>query len=372
MYLSVIDQILGEDATTWLNDWIKRRNWIVQPDSIAPDFSLTDCQLDGLRFTSGGENSTCGCNSTSTDTFDLVLMKCDRFETITLNDLNQNNECKSVKYFRHSIFTCQCSMISAIPNIFATVEGKAYKERATCLAEPNANIGVIAGVVVGVLAVVVVCAYICLYYCKKNKNQSTVVNKTNDKPDSIKDKGEDEFLKFLASSTPTPVTPVPGNDGISNGNSGGTMFDDATLEDANQELEELERRLDNLRRVPLRSSTSSTLPRRNSTSSTSSEYPREDRYVVENATLRAERDNSQSSFATQELDRSVRENASLRKERDELKTETHVLKERIMEFSCRVGSSAVTELVHSNGTFTSVDMESMLSRICALEEKLKS
>jgi hypothetical protein len=80
----------------------------------------------------------------------------------------------------------------------------------------------------------------------------------------------------------------------------------------------------------------------------------------------------EASFETSEADRLVNENAFLRKERDQMKEEARVLKEQIKELSSRVDFCAVTDIPSSNGTFTSVEKETLLARIRTLEEELKA
>jgi chromosome segregation ATPase len=80
----------------------------------------------------------------------------------------------------------------------------------------------------------------------------------------------------------------------------------------------------------------------------------------------------EASFETSEADRLVSENAFLRKERDQMKEEARVLKEQIQELSSRVDYCAVTDIPSSNGTFTSVEKETLLARIRTLEEELKA
>jgi hypothetical protein len=78
---------------TWLSDWIRRRNFIVRPKVTAElDTALTDCQLDALRFLSGGPDATCGSNSSSYAS--CVPEKCKLFENASIDDLWQNTECE--------------------------------------------------------------------------------------------------------------------------------------------------------------------------------------------------------------------------------------------------------------------------------------
>ena len=96
--MSAIEQILGEGAKTWLSDWIRRRNFIVRPQATADlETTLTDCQLDALRFLSGGLDATCGSNSTSYAS--CLPEKCGLFKDVSINDLWQNSECKSRSLF---------------------------------------------------------------------------------------------------------------------------------------------------------------------------------------------------------------------------------------------------------------------------------
>ena len=93
IYMSAIEQIVGEGAMTLLSEWIRRRNFIVRPKATAElDTTLTDCQLDALRFLSGGPNATCGSNSTSYAS--CVPEKCELFENASLADLWGNTGCK--------------------------------------------------------------------------------------------------------------------------------------------------------------------------------------------------------------------------------------------------------------------------------------
>ncbi|KAL3827048.1 hypothetical protein ACHAXA_007555 [Cyclostephanos tholiformis] len=80
----------------------------------------------------------------------------------------------------------------------------------------------------------------------------------------------------------------------------------------------------------------------------------------------------EASFVTSETDRLVEENACLRGERDQLKEETLALTEHINELSSRVDCASVTNIASSNGTFTSVEKESLLARIRSLEEELET
>jgi len=75
---------------TLLSEWIRRRNFFVRPKATAT--TLTDCQLDALRFLSGGPNATCGSNSTSYAS--CVPEKCRLFENVSLGDLLGNTDCK--------------------------------------------------------------------------------------------------------------------------------------------------------------------------------------------------------------------------------------------------------------------------------------
>ena len=91
--MSAIEQILGDGAMTLLSEWIRRRNFFVRPKATAElDTTLTDCQLDALRFLSGGPNATCGSNSTSYAS--CVPEKCRLFEKSSLDELWHNTDCK--------------------------------------------------------------------------------------------------------------------------------------------------------------------------------------------------------------------------------------------------------------------------------------
>ena len=61
MYLDALEQVLGEDAqsSTMLQRFIRLST------AQCPKIDLSECQLDALRFLSGGQEATCGrCNST--------------------------------------------------------------------------------------------------------------------------------------------------------------------------------------------------------------------------------------------------------------------------------------------------------------------
>jgi uncharacterized protein YegL len=92
IYMSAIEQILGDGAMTLLSEWIRRRNFFVRPKATAElDTTLTDCQLDALRFLSGGPNATCGSNSTNYAS--CVPEKCGLFENASLDDLWRDTDC---------------------------------------------------------------------------------------------------------------------------------------------------------------------------------------------------------------------------------------------------------------------------------------
>ena len=91
--MSAIEQILGldeEGAMTLLSEWIRNRNFYVSPEVTAT--TLTECQVDALRFLSGGSNATCGSNSTSYAS--CVPEKCGVFENASLADLWGDTSCK--------------------------------------------------------------------------------------------------------------------------------------------------------------------------------------------------------------------------------------------------------------------------------------
>ena len=93
IYMSAIEQILGldeEGAMTLLSEWIRNRNFYVSPEVTAT--TLTECQVDALRFLSGGSNATCGSNSTSYAS--CVPEKCRLFEKSSLDELWHNTDCK--------------------------------------------------------------------------------------------------------------------------------------------------------------------------------------------------------------------------------------------------------------------------------------
>ena len=78
---------------TLLSEWIRRRNFFVRSKATAElDTILTDCQLDALRFLSGGPHATCGSNSTSYAS--CVPEKCRLFDNVSLDELLDNTDCK--------------------------------------------------------------------------------------------------------------------------------------------------------------------------------------------------------------------------------------------------------------------------------------
>ncbi len=94
-YMAVFDHILGEDAMSWLKEWIVRR----QPTTNT-EIALAKCQLDALLLLGGGERATCGiCNSTSL--VGVLPDKCHHDMVDLLNRIWDNTDQKSRTLFQH-------------------------------------------------------------------------------------------------------------------------------------------------------------------------------------------------------------------------------------------------------------------------------
>ena len=90
-----IQQILGlgdEDATTWLIEWIENKEYFTKQNSNSVK-TLDECELDALRFQSGGESAICGkCNNTIYQY--LTPKKCENQVFDSLDSLWNNTDCE--------------------------------------------------------------------------------------------------------------------------------------------------------------------------------------------------------------------------------------------------------------------------------------
>ena len=89
-----IKQILGdENATTWLNEWIDTKDYFTVKQNSDSVKTLDECELDALRFQSGGESATCGvCNNTIYQY--LTPTKCENQVFDSLDILWNNTDCE--------------------------------------------------------------------------------------------------------------------------------------------------------------------------------------------------------------------------------------------------------------------------------------
>ncbi len=97
VYMEVLVGILGDDATTWLTNWIQE-----EYEFQNTEIELDECQLDALRLLGGRVEATCGkCNSTSL--VGLLPDKCE-YTVESLDSIWDNTDRKSRTLF--STFYC--------------------------------------------------------------------------------------------------------------------------------------------------------------------------------------------------------------------------------------------------------------------------
>jgi len=96
IYMADIEQILGDDdGTTWLKEWIDAKEYFTVKQNSDSVKTLDECELDALRFQSGGESAVCGrCNNANYKyLLNLIPKTCDhKFDS--LDSLWNNTDCE--------------------------------------------------------------------------------------------------------------------------------------------------------------------------------------------------------------------------------------------------------------------------------------
>lgn len=93
VYMSAIEQVLGEEATS--STMLER--FVARSTASCPKVELSACELDALRFLSGGEDATCGvCNSTN---YAGIVPETCPSQSDLPNDLWDNSDSKLCKVF---------------------------------------------------------------------------------------------------------------------------------------------------------------------------------------------------------------------------------------------------------------------------------
>ncbi|KAL3788697.1 hypothetical protein ACHAW5_010560 [Stephanodiscus triporus] len=93
IYMSAIERILGEEATSS----IMLERFVARSTASCPKIELSACELDALRFLSGGEDATCGvCNSTN---YSGIVPETCPSQNYLPNDLLDNSDSKLCNVF---------------------------------------------------------------------------------------------------------------------------------------------------------------------------------------------------------------------------------------------------------------------------------
>ena len=139
-----IEEILGlrdDDATTWLKAWIDAKEYFTVKQNSDSVKTLDECELDALRFQSGGESAICGrCNNTNYKYLLNLTSKACGHKFDSLDSLLNNTDCE---YTRVLIMTpSPLTSTKHDPNfvlLYTTVEGKSYSQRSCCNSENTSS-----------------------------------------------------------------------------------------------------------------------------------------------------------------------------------------------------------------------------------------
>mmetsp|Transcript_3025 Transcript_3025/g.4402 ORF Transcript_3025/g.4402 Transcript_3025/m.4402 type:complete len:399 (+) Transcript_3025:347-1543(+) len=152
-YNPALEQVLGEDAQS--STMLQR--FILLSTAQCPTIHLSECQLDALRYLSGGQEATCGrCNSTEYP--GIIPAECSVKPDLP-NNLWQNTDMEGVKYEDR---TC-CEIGSNVPSEMCPNEIDTSNE---------ISIGIIVGSSIASLCVICCCGWVFYKKCYVSSSKS--------------------------------------------------------------------------------------------------------------------------------------------------------------------------------------------------------
>ncbi|KAL7545567.1 hypothetical protein ACHAWF_009001 [Thalassiosira exigua] len=156
MYMDALAKILGEDASS--STMLDR--FVMLSTARCPEISLTECELDALRFLGGGAEATCGvCNGTSYA--GIIPEKCPlQSEEVLPNNLFQNTDLEGTETYEER--AC-CEAGGIVPS-------------ESCPAEGDPAVAAIIAIVFLVLVCCCCCCGCCYFFLvKRREYQATAV-----------------------------------------------------------------------------------------------------------------------------------------------------------------------------------------------------
>ena len=141
MYMSSIEKILEEDASS--STMLDR--FVIRSTARCPKIDLTDLQLDGLRFLSGGAEATCTYSNVTE--FPGILPESCPFTSDLPNNLWDNTDMSGKDYGERAC----CEQGSTVPS--NTCAALAASLKSDSSKEVPSQIGIIVGIVVAALVI---------------------------------------------------------------------------------------------------------------------------------------------------------------------------------------------------------------------------